>query len=182
MLPTIADDSTMSDPLESRIEANPRPGQTRRSARKILFASVHSIVDFSNGASVATLDVLQGLTPHGFECQAFCTAKLDLRDGGRLRTDDRRFARALSGPIRRSCGAEQPAGALHAPRIVPITFIRLESTRHAGRASRRCARSCTFFAKFLDVYRPDVMLTYGGDPITQGMIRSPSDARFPVVF
>ena len=47
--------------------------------RKILFASVHSVLDFSNGASVATLDVLQGLATLGFECQAFCTAKLDLQ-------------------------------------------------------------------------------------------------------
>jgi hypothetical protein len=50
-----------------------RPGP----GRKILFASAHSVLDFSNGASVATLDVLQSLTTLGLECQAFCTAKLD---------------------------------------------------------------------------------------------------------
>ena len=27
-----------------------------------------------------------------------------------------------------------------------------------------------FFARFLDADRPDVLLTYGGDPVTQGMI------------
>ena len=48
--------------------------------KRILFASVHSVLDFSNGASVATLDILQGLTTLGFECQAFCTAKLDLQN------------------------------------------------------------------------------------------------------
>jgi hypothetical protein len=55
-----------------------RNGDAARAASKVLFASVHSILDFSNGASVATLDVLQGLTTLGFECQAFCTAKTDL--------------------------------------------------------------------------------------------------------
>ena len=50
----------------------------RRKATKVLFASVHSILDFSNGASVATLDALQGLSTQGFECEAFCTAKVDL--------------------------------------------------------------------------------------------------------
>ena len=48
--------------------------------KRILFASVHSILDFSNGASVATLDILQGLTMLGFECQAFCNAKLDIHN------------------------------------------------------------------------------------------------------
>ena len=43
-----------------------------------------SIVDFSNGASVATLDVLHGLCASGFECRAFCTPKLDLQKGTRL--------------------------------------------------------------------------------------------------
>ncbi len=47
--------------------------------RKILFTSAHSIVDFSNGASVATLDVLQGLAIAGLDCQAFCTSKLDFQ-------------------------------------------------------------------------------------------------------
>ena len=46
-------------------EPDPPPGP-RRSVGKILFASAHSIVDFSNGASVATLDVLQGLTSFDF--------------------------------------------------------------------------------------------------------------------
>ena len=68
------------------VEAPPR--------RKLLFASVHSILDFSNGASVATLDVLQGLTTLGFECQAFCTAKLDLA---------------------KEVGVEQMIGDLHEP-------------------------------------------------------------------
>ena len=54
-------------------------GNSKHAARKILFSSVHSILDFSNGASVATMDVLQGLTTLGVECQAFCTAKLDLQ-------------------------------------------------------------------------------------------------------
>ncbi len=48
--------------------------------RNVVLASAHSIVDFSNGASLATLDVLQGLGEFGLECQAFCTSRLDLKD------------------------------------------------------------------------------------------------------
>ncbi len=56
----------------------PTPTTTRSDPpRKLLFASAHSIVDFSNGAAVATLDVLRGLAMGGFACQAFCTSRLD---------------------------------------------------------------------------------------------------------
>ena len=62
--------------IQSKADLSRMPGRPG-AARKILFASAHSIVDFSNGASVATPDVLQGLTTHGFDCQAPCTPKLD---------------------------------------------------------------------------------------------------------
>ena len=84
-----------------------RQGARPRPTRRILFASAHSIIDFSNGASVATLDVLEGLTAAGFDCQAFCTSKLDLQTEvcfedvvsvrGRART---RFARSVCGEQR----------------------------------------------------------------------------------
>ena len=38
-----------------------RPDRRPPPTKRILFASAHSVVDFSNGASVATLDVLEGL-------------------------------------------------------------------------------------------------------------------------
>ena len=59
-------------------EPAPRP------VKRILFASAHSIVDFSNGASIATLDMLEGLTTAGFDCQAFCAGKLDFQTEARL--------------------------------------------------------------------------------------------------
>ena len=39
-----------------------------------------------------------------------------------------------------------------------------------------------FFGKFLEVYQPDVMLTYGGDPISQGMMFLAKKCGIPVVF
>ena len=39
-----------------------------------------------------------------------------------------------------------------------------------------------FFEKFLDAFAPDVMITYGGDPTTQGMIRMARTRGMPVVF
>ena len=39
-----------------------------------------------------------------------------------------------------------------------------------------------FFRTYLEVYQPDVMLTYGGDPVTQGMIALARRRGIPVVF
>ena len=149
--------------------------------RKILFASAHSILDFSNGASVATLDVLQGLTTLGFECQAFCTAKLDLQ----TEVSFEKMIGDLHEPyqVRPSvCGADRARMLYTRRQQVPITFIRQESTRHTKQSLDEIRTVLRFFQKFLDIYRPDVMLTYGGDPITQGMIDVAKRRGIPVVF
>ena len=67
-------------------------------------------------------------------------------------------------------------------RDVPITFIRQDSTRHVQQSRADIQTVLRFFARFLDVYRPDVLLTYGGDPITQGMIAVARLRGIPVVF
>ena len=71
-----------------------RPSASPRLAKKVLFAYAHSIVDYSNGASVATLDMLEGSTAAGFNCQAFCAGKLDFQtcrrvEGQALRETER---------------------------------------------------------------------------------------------
>ena len=81
-------------------------GNGAHPGNKVLFASVHSILDFSNGASVATLDVLQELTTRGFECQAFCTAKLDLQS---------------------EVSFEKMIGELHEPYCAPLVGLRVRS-------------------------------------------------------
>jgi GT2 family glycosyltransferase/glycosyltransferase involved in cell wall biosynthesis len=156
-------------------------GIGKHAANKILFASVHSILDFSNGASVATMDVLQGLTARGFECQAFCAAKLDLQ----TEVSFEKMIGDLHEPfdVRPSvCGTDQ-APILYTRRgRVPITFIRQSSTRHVTQSHEEVQTVLRFFAKFLDVFRPDVLFTYGGDAVTQGMIAVARHRRIPVVF
>ena len=171
----------MDDGTDAPARAHQRNGDAAHAAKRVLFASAHSILDFSNGASVATLDVLQGLTTLGFECQAFCTAKMDLHTEVRLEKmiDD------LHEPyeVRSSVSGADRAKILYTRRQkVPITLIRQESTRHSKPAPDEIRTVLRLFQKFLDVYRPDVMLTYGGDPVTQGMIAAAGRAGIPVVF
>ena len=104
--------------------------------KRILFASVHSLLDFSNGASVATLDVLQGLTTFGFECQAFCTAKLDLQ----TEVSFEKMIGDLDEPyqVRSSVRGTDRAQVLYTRRGAdPITLIRQESTRHGKQTPGR---------------------------------------------
>ena len=130
------------------INSAPRPPRKR-----VLFASAHSILDFSNGASVATLDVLQGLTKHGFECQAFCTAKLDLATeaGVEQMIEDLHEPYQLRPSV---CGAEHARMLYTRRHDVPITLIRQDSTRHSEQSLDEIRTVMHFFAKFLDVYRP----------------------------
>ena len=130
---------------------------------------------------MATMDVLQGLTTQGFECQAFCTAKLDLHS----EVSFEKMIGDLDEPfqVRSSvCGADRAKILYTRRQQVPITFIRQGSTRHSKPAPEEIRTVLGLFQKFLDVYRPDVMLTYGGDPITQGMIAAAGRRGIPVVF
>ena len=146
-----------------------------------MFASAHSIVDFSNGASVATLDVLQGLAAAGFACQAFCTPKLDFQS--EVCFEDVVGAMREPYQVRPSvCGAERARVLYTRRQAVPITIIRLESTRHTRQRPEEVQTVLGFFEKFLDTYAPDVMITYGGDPTTIGMIRLAKARQIPVVF
>jgi glycosyltransferase involved in cell wall biosynthesis len=154
-----------------------RPGP----GRKVLFASAHSILDFSNGASVATLDMLQGLTALGCECQAFCTAKLDLNE----EVCFEKFVGDLHEPFQvrpSACGANRAKVLYKRRHQVPITLIRLDSTRHVQQSPEEIGTILQFFQSFLEIYQPDVLLTYGGDAVTQGMIALTRRRGVPVVF
>ena len=67
--------------------------------------------------------------------------------------------------------------SIRAGNTCPITIIRLDSTRHVYERPEEVQTVLEFFRKFLEAYRPDVMLTYGGDPITLGMIAAGQPAR-----
>ena len=162
-----------TDPGRVRLDQSPR--------RRILFASAHSVLDFSNGASVATLDVLQGLAACGFECQAFCTAKLDLQ----TEVSVEKMIGELHEPCQvrpSACGADRARVLYTRRHQVPITFIRQDSTRHGKQTLEEVRTVLRFFQKFLGIYRPDVLLTYGGDPVTVGMIALAKRRGIPVVF
>jgi glycosyltransferase involved in cell wall biosynthesis len=150
-------------------------------ARKVLFASAHSIIDPSSGASVATLDLLQGLASAGFESRAFCTLKLDLPCEASLEKvigewpEPFEIAPTLGGPYR--------GRVLRTRRQnVTITMLEVESTRHIGQRPEEIHAVLALFQKFLLGDPPDLMLTYGSDLVTVGMIDLARRRGIPVVF
>jgi glycosyltransferase involved in cell wall biosynthesis len=152
-----------------------------RTPRKILFASAHCIVDSSNGAAVATLDALEGLSAAGFECQAFCSSKVDFPQD----VDFEKILDHLGEPyqVRPSASGAVRARILSTRRRqVPVTIVRLESTRQVAPPADEIRAVLSFFRKFLESERPDVMLTYGGDAVTLGMIAMAKRRGVPVVF
>jgi glycosyltransferase involved in cell wall biosynthesis len=59
--------------------------------------------------------------------------------------------------------------------------IRFRSTQRMGARPQDIRTVLGFFRNFLEIYQPDVMLTYGGDPITNGLIDTARRRRIPVV-
>jgi hypothetical protein len=159
----------MSAPVSHTDETTWPVSASSRASRKVLVASAHSILDFSNGASVVTLDVLHGLCASGFECRAFCTPKLDLQKGARLEhvlDDSRERYQVLPA----ACGTER-ARILYTQRShIPITVVNLDSSPQVGLRPADVHTVLCFFRSFLEIDQPDVMLTYGGDPITNGRL------------
>ena len=130
---------------------------------------------------MATLDVLRGLAAAGFACQAFCTSGLDFHEEVCLEkiiveAGEPHQVRAAR------CGSGEARLIYTRRHGVPITIVRLESTCKGEQSLEEVRTVLDFFRTYLEVYRPDVMLTYGGDPVTQGMIALAKRCGIPVVF
>ena len=65
---------------------------------------------------------------------------------------------------------------------VPITVVNLDSSPQVGLRPDDVRTVLGFFRSFLELNQPDVMLTYGGDPITIGMIDMARRRGIPIVF
>jgi glycosyltransferase involved in cell wall biosynthesis len=157
-----------------------------RSVGKIAFMSPHCVMDFTNGAATATLDALSLLARSGFECQAFCNTHIDAwqevlveeiltRRGVPYEVHNARIPRPSPRPWVHGARPLPSTGegryyearmifTSHGP--VPVTLFNSASTR--GRWANRdeigaFLSGCEIFLK---KNRPDLVWTYGGDPVS----------------
>lgn len=154
-----------------------------KSCPRLLFASYHAYLDHSSGAALATRDLFEDLTAHGWDCRVVCGPQLDYGDG-RGPAD---VLRELQIPhyVERCAPPGGPRYELLHYTIggVPVTQYRpaefapgRDPTRGEGK-------------EFLDVVdracelsRPAVALTYGGPPVAPALIQRVKRRGARVVF
>jgi glycosyltransferase involved in cell wall biosynthesis len=152
-----------------------------RAVKKIAFISPHSIVDFHNGAAIATLHSLQFLQKQGFECQAFCGSYLDAPEESFVEAQLERQQAPYESRLAKigDYGGRLVFSLLGG---VPVTSFGSASSRGAWLDEAEIAAFVKAGTLFLDKYRPDVVLTYGGDPVSTAMVAEVKSRDIPVVF
>jgi len=142
------------------------------------FPPLHSYVDPSSGAALATRELLEWLATRGMDCRALCTGVLDY---DRKTTLDEvitslglpaeRFRPELTGG--RSVGVFDLTVGGARVALLPAASSRAERSP----SSSEGAVFLDLAGRVLDRFRPDVLLTYGGHPVSLELMRraSPRD-------
>jgi len=149
---------------------------------RVLFASYHCYHDPSSGAALCTRDLFSALAKRGWRCGAFTGPNLDDAEtspiGLRLRD--------LPG-VRSTRGTAGPIGfSLHStfdPARFPVTVFAPEP--QAASRSPSAEEAVAFLATLKDLiprFRPDIVLTYGGDKASVGVRTLAARAKAKVVF
>ncbi|MHB9049793.1 MAG: glycosyltransferase, partial [Pirellulales bacterium] len=156
-------------------------GAWLRPIRRIVFASPHSLVDYFNGAAIATSQGLECLQRQGFECQAFCGSRLDAPE--ELLVEEQLARQKEQYEVRKAKIGDYDARMIFAMHgKVPVTLFGSESTRGRWTDEAEIAAFLRAFAIFLDKNRPDAVLTYGGDQVSRAMIDLARNRDLRVVF
>ena len=114
-----------SQELEYELPSPPAPLPDGEGRIRIAFVSPHCVLDFTNGAATATLDLLKLLAGIGFPCEVFCGTRANGWD--RARIDD--VLRQRGGPF---TVREARVGPFNARMIfaahgnVPVTMVDTE--------------------------------------------------------
>jgi glycosyltransferase involved in cell wall biosynthesis len=148
---------------------------------RIVFASPHSLIDFYNGAAIASAHALQLLKKQGFDCEVFCGSRLDAP--GESLVEELLANQQYPYEVRRAKIADYEARMIFTRQgDVPITLFGSASTQGDWLDEAEVTAFLQAFSIFLDKNRPDAVLTYGGDPISMTMIDLAKNRDIPVVF
>src|SRR5271166_4271403 len=151
--------------------------------KRLLFASIHSYLDPSSGAALATRELLELLAARGWDCRALSCGVLDYQNETPLEdvlaAIERPTAR-VGAALSRGGEAEVYDLALDGVRVtlMPTAYSRAE--RAPG--PREGAIFLDLFDQVLDRFRPEVILTYGGHPVCLELMRRARVRGIAVVF
>jgi hypothetical protein len=146
-----------ASPTASASPANPR----------LLFCSNHCYLDPSSGAALATRDLLELLAARGWACGALSGPRLDFETRPTL--ESLLQAHGLPFDARAAPSDGAPFRLFHLPvRGVPVTLYE-PAAQPPGRppAPHDGRHFLPVLDGVLDRFRPDVLLTYGGDDLAR---------------
>ena len=129
---------------------------------RILFSSYHSYLDPSSGSTISLRDLFQLLTGRGWNCQVFCGPQLDyeeprtipeLLETVKIPFDTRRGgAHGLDFRLYNAIIDDIPVALYETPDAPPTRNL----TEQQGKVH------AALFEEVLNQFRPDILLTYGG--------------------
>lgn len=152
-------------------------------ALRLLFASVHSYLDPSSGAALATRDLFELLAARGHDCRALTAGVLDYERPTRPEA----VLDGLGVPYERAAVRRPGGGEAEVLDLtldgVRITWLPTASSRaeHAPTPAEAAA-FLDLLDQVLGRFRPHVLLTYGGHPANLELMRRARRRQVAVVF
>lgn len=150
---------------------------------RLLFASYHAYLDPSSGAALATRDLFEDLAAHGWECRVVCGPQLDYEDG---RGPADVLHEVQLGYYAERCAP--PGGPRYELFHYTLGGVPVSQYRPADYAPGQPPTPGEG-KEFLDVigracelFRPAVVVTYGGPPVGPHLMRRARGHGARVVF
>jgi glycosyltransferase involved in cell wall biosynthesis len=148
---------------------------------RLVFCSYHSYMDPSSGAAISTRDLFELLAARGWACTVLSGPRLDRAQAGGvggllLGQPGLRWRRGRTEGLTFTLYEYQAAGvpvSVFAPD--PPLATRPPSTHEAGVFR-------TLFDQLCAAFRPDILVTYGGDMASRGIFAAARRCRLRVVF
>lgn len=149
---------------------------------RVMFSSCHCLLDPSNGAAISTRDLLTALAARGWQCGAFTGPVLDDST-----------ATPIGTVLRDRPGARHAPGTAGARKFVlhtipkadgfPVTVFAPDPPAAAKFPdAEEAAGFLAMLGEAMRRFRPQVVLTYGGDPASRGVVRVAKRVGARVVF
>ncbi len=144
---------------------------------KILFASPHALLDTSNGAALATRELLEQLARRGFHCQAVTASVFDPIRGLTLEESLARMGLELAFQP-----ADESATAVVTVGGVTHTVLKTNRSQRRLLSPREKEAFLSLLEERLTEFQPDLLLTYGGMETERKIHLLSRQKGVPVVF
>jgi glycosyltransferase involved in cell wall biosynthesis len=152
-------------------------------SHRLLFASIHSYLDPSSGAALATRELLELLAARGWDCRALTCGVLDYQNETPLEDVLATIERPASPTgAALTLGGQAEVFDLEVDRV-RVTLLPTSSSR-ADKAPnpREGAMYIDLATTVLDRFRPEILLTYGGHPVSRSLMIKARAKGIAVVF